>query len=285
MSHRHYSIKENEIPKINSRLLSISLSKDEKDWTSVLHTHPFTEIFFVLNGKGKFLFHREIRPIETGDLIIIPPYLEHTEQSIPGTPLQYYVLGIDGIAFQEEDQAPSPQIFCNFDNVAMIQDLFAQIYYEVKSENYGAELICQYLLEILILRILRTSRQLMPVSINTVRMTKECAQIKEYLDTNYAEHITLDTLTGLTHMNKYYMAHSFTKYTGLSPIQYLNQRRLEAACQLLRDTDLSISDIAGSTGFSSQSYFTQTFRKFYGITPIKYRHLHHEGGQLKSHTK
>ena len=214
MSHRHYSIKENEIPKINSRLLSISLSKDEKDWTSVLHTHPFTEIFFVLNGKGKFLFHREIRPIETGDLIIIPPYLEHTEQSIPGTPLQYYVLGIDGIAFQEEDQAPSPQIFCNFDNVAMIQDLFAQIYYEVKSESYGAELICQHLLEILILRILRTSRQLMPVSINTVRMTKECAQIKEYLDTNYAEHITLDTLTGLTHMNKYYMAHSFTKYTA-----------------------------------------------------------------------
>ena len=45
MSHRHYSIKENEILQINSRLLSISFSKDEKDWPSVLHTHPFTEIF------------------------------------------------------------------------------------------------------------------------------------------------------------------------------------------------------------------------------------------------
>ena len=114
MSHRHYSIKENELPKINSRLLSISLSKDERDWPSVLHTHPFTEIFFVLNGKGNFFFRRDIRPIETGDLIIIPPYLEHTEQSIPGTPLEYYVLGIDGIAFQEEDQSASAQIFCNF---------------------------------------------------------------------------------------------------------------------------------------------------------------------------
>ena len=274
MSHRHYSIKENEIPKINSRLLSISLSKDEKDWPSVLHTHPFTEIFFVLNGKGNFFFRRDIRPIETGDLIIIPPYLEHTEQSIPGTPLEYYVLGIDGIAFQEEDQSSTAQIFCNFDNVSLIRDLFAQIHYEMKSGGYGAELICQHLLEILILRILRSSRQLVPVSINTVRMTKECAQIKEYLDTNYAEHITLDTLTGLTHMNKSYMAHSFAKYTGLSPIQYLNRRRLEAACQLLRDTDLSVSDIAGSTGFSSQSYFTQTFRKFYGITPIRYRQDH-----------
>ena len=234
MSHRQYSIKENEIPKINSRLLSISLSKDEKDWPSVLHTHPFTEIFFVLNGKGNFFFRRDIRPIETGDLIIIPPYLEHTEQSIPGTPLEYYVLGIDGIAFQEEDQSSTAQIFCNFDNVSLIRDLFAQIHYEMKSEGYGAELICQHLLEILILRILRSSRQLVPVSINTVRMTKECAQIKEYLDTNYAEHITLDTLTGLTHMNKYYMAHSFAKYTGLSPIQYLNRRRLEAEVRFFR---------------------------------------------------
>ena len=111
-------------PKINSRLLSISLSKDEKDWPSVLHTHPFTEIFFVLNGKGNFFFRRDIRPIETGDLIIIPPYLEHTEQSIPGTPLEYYVLGIDGIAFQEEDQSSTAQIFCNFDNVSLIRDLF-----------------------------------------------------------------------------------------------------------------------------------------------------------------
>ena len=105
-------------------------------------------------------------------------------------------------------------------------------------------------------------------------MSKECAQIKEYLDTNYASHITLDTLTGLTHMNKYYMAHSFAKFTGLSPIQYLNRRRLEAACQLLTDTDYSVSDIANLTGFSSQSYFTQIFRKFYDVTPIRYRQSH-----------
>lgn len=283
MSHRHYSLKSIENLSMNSRLLSISLSKDEKDWSSVMHTHHFTEIFYVLNGKGNFLFHRDIHPIETGDLVIIPPYLEHTEQSIPGMPLEYYVLGIDGIAFQPRNGEVMAQVFCNFDNRALIADLFAQIYFEVKADRYGAEMICQHLLEILVLRILR-SQKLVPVSINTVRMTKECAQIKEYLDTNYAEHITLDTLTSLTHMNKYYMAHSFTKYTGLSPIQYLNQRRLETACQLLRDTDFSIAAISSQTGFSSQSYFTQSFRKCYGTTPIKYRQAHAQE-QLRSHTR
>ena len=86
MSHRHYSIKENEIPEIHPRLLSITLSRDEKDWPSVLHTHPFTEIFFVISGEGRFVFRQEIRTIQAGDLIIVPPYLDHTEQSLPDRP-------------------------------------------------------------------------------------------------------------------------------------------------------------------------------------------------------
>ena len=117
-----------------------------------------------------------------------------------------------------------------------------------------------------------------PVPFSSTYMTKECAQIKDYLDSNYADHITLDTLTELTHMNKYYMAHSFSKYTGQSPIQYLNNRRMEAACTLLTDTDYSISSISSSVGFSSQSYFTQAFRKKYGITPIRYRQVHAQSG-------
>jgi AraC-like DNA-binding protein/quercetin dioxygenase-like cupin family protein len=270
MGNRHYSVKSTDIQKLNAKLLSISLSKDEKDWQSVLHTHPFTELFYVVKGKGNFLFRDETYSINQGDLIIVPPYLEHTEQSIPGNPLEYYVLAIDGISFQAENEETSTQVFCNFSSSSFIIDLFEQMLYEVRSNEYGSNTICQNLLEILIIRITRI-QHLRPVPATSVRMTKECAQIKEYLDTNYAEHITLDSLTQLTHMNKYYMAHSFAKYTGLSPIQYLNERRLETACRLLKETDYSVSDISSQTGFSSQSYFTQIFRKKYGITPIKYR--------------
>ena len=196
--------------------------------------------------------------------------MEHTEQSTRNTPLQYYVIGLEGISFQPESGKGGVQVFCNFDNLSLISDLFAQMLYEVRNQSYGSDKICQNLLEVLILRIIR-SQHLIPVAISPTHMTKECAQIKEYLDANYADQITLDTLTELTHMNKYYMAHSFARYTGQSPIQYLNQRRLQAACTLLEDTDHSISSIAESVGFSSQSYFTQAFRKKYGTTPIRYR--------------
>ena len=271
MAHRQYSVKStSDSQKLNATLLSISLSKDEKDWKSLLHTHRFTELFYVVSGKGSFLFREATYPINPGDFVIIPPYIEHAEQSAAGSPLEYFVLAIDGVTFQPEGEQACTQLFCNFSSTPFITNLFEQMLYEVRNHEYGSDAICQKLLEILILKIIRT-QHVRPVPANSVRMTKECAQIKAYLDTNYADHITLDTLTGLTHMNKYYMAHSFTKYTGLSPIQYLNERRLEVACGLLTETDYSVSDIAASTGFSSQSYFTQIFRKKYGTTPIKYR--------------
>ncbi len=232
----------------------------------------------MVNGEGNFLFHDEKYHIRTGDLVIIPPYMEHTEQSIKGTPLEYYVIGVEGISFQPANKKTCVQVFCNFSNKSLIADLFAQMLYEVRNPSYGSDKICQDLLEILILRIVRY-QHVIPVPITSTYMTKECARIKEYLDINYSDPITLDTLTELTHMNKYYMAHSFAKYTGQSPIQYLNQRRMEAACTLLKDTDHSISSISSTVGFSSQSYFTQAFRKKYGMTPIKYRQQHADGSR------
>lgn len=271
MGHRHYSISNKDTSELNALLLSITLSKDEEDWQNILHTHPFTEIFYVVEGKGQFLFRDEPSfNIGKGDLIIVPPHSEHTEQSFAGSPLKYYVLEMDGIIFQTKDNSNYSYISCNFSSNDFIATLFDQMLYEVHNHAYGANTICQKLLEILILKIMRT-QHLQSVPAVARKMTKECAKIKEYLDTNYAEHITLDTLTALTHMNKYYMAHSFTKYTGLSPIQYLNEVRLETACRLLKTTDFPIADISSATGFSSQSYFTQSFRKKYGITPIKYR--------------
>ena len=270
MSHRQYSIQSPELEKLNAWLLSITFSKDEKDWKSVFHTHHFTELFFVVNGEGNFLFRDKTYRIKAGDLVIIPPYMEHTEQSIKGTPLEYYVIGVDGVSFQHTDDQTNVQVFCNFSNKSLIADLLGQMLYEVRNPAYGSDKICQNLLEILLLRIIRY-QHVIPVPLTSTYMTKECARIKEFLDSNYSEHITLDTLTELTHMNKYYMAHSFAKYTGKSPIQYLNQRRMEAACTLLKDTDHSIASISSSVGFSSQSYFTQAFRKKYSMTPIKYR--------------
>lgn len=66
MSNRHYPVKETDIRKLNSKLLSISYAKDEGDWTNILHTHHFTELLLVVDGKGSFLFGTEKPPHQAG---------------------------------------------------------------------------------------------------------------------------------------------------------------------------------------------------------------------------
>ena len=91
---------------------------------------------------------------------------------------------------------------------------------------------------------------------------------------NYAQNITLDSLADITHINKFYLAHSFTECIGQSPISYLNERRLAACKELLTSSNLSVTQIANSAGFSSQSYFSQIFNKKVGMSPRQYRKLY-----------
>ena len=65
----------------------------------------------------------------------------------------------------------------------------------------------------------------------------------------------------------------FYEYVGTSPINYLMETRLAASKELLLSSSRSIAEVASSTGFSSQSYFSQIFRKNTGMSPLQYRKL------------
>ena len=65
--------------------------------------------------------------------------------------------------------------------------------------------------------------------------------------------------------------HTFSREFGISPINYLISRRIAESKHLLGETDHSLSQIAHMLGFSSPSYFSQSFRKLEGISPMEYR--------------
>ena len=75
----------------------------------------------------------------------------------------------------------------------------------------------------------------------------------------------------MTHINKYYLAHAFQKEYNISPINYLLRRRISESKALLASTDHSLTQISELVGFSSPSYFSQSFRRLEGISPIEYR--------------
>ncbi|KRN99392.1 AraC family transcriptional regulator [Companilactobacillus kimchiensis] len=93
----------------------------------------------------------------------------------------------------------------------------------------------------------------------------------EYIDSNLDKRLTLDQVSSKVYLSDYYFSKLFKRETGLSFSVYLNARKIQKAMILLKESDKSINDISANLGFTRLSYFSQTFKKYTGYAPTKYR--------------
>ncbi|MDF2722598.1 MAG: AraC family transcriptional regulator, partial [Paenibacillus sp.] len=101
-------------------------------------------------------------------------------------------------------------------------------------------------------------------------------KLMRYMEASYAEPIDLSDLAGRVHLNASYIVRAFKHETGVTPMQYLNKLRLDAAICFLRHTDMRVQQIAESTGFNSIHYFSRLFKSKYGASPQQWRLTHQE---------
>lgn len=269
MSSRHYKISDKEYKTLDSRLLYVAESRYERDWNNTPHSHHFTELFFILQGKGTFSIADQSFPIHEHDLIIINSNLSHTELSDSNEPLSYIVLAVDHLEFQD-DSNKGYALYTLAQRREEIAFYFKSILWEARNRGENYEIICQNLFQVLIYKLIRDVQTNLVVS-PSKKTTQECRFVEQYLNEHFKEDISLQTLSELTYLNKYYLAHVFKNYKGISPINYLIQVRIKEAKHLLETTDYSVAKIASLIGFSSQSYFSQAFRKETTMTPNEYR--------------
>ena len=98
-----------------------------------------------------------------------------------------------------------------------------------------------------------------------------CSKVLNYIKNNLEQDITLESLTELVHLDKNYLVRLFKDTYGQTPIKMLILLRMERACDLITNTNMTISDIAAACGYTSASYFTAEYKKHFGITPLKQR--------------
>lgn len=276
MSHQHYAFTLPQEPDIRSsvKLRNAASARYGGDWSSIPHTHSYTELFYVVGGDGQFRIDGDLFPVHSNQLIIVNPNIVHTEVSYEDHPLEYIVVGVEGpeLSMQGEHDGR----FCIFSvpESAPILSNMRSILLEMQKRQFGYEAVCQAYTELLIIHLLRSSNFSVAESSSEVPMNSQCVSVRHFIESHYKEHLTLDQLAEEAKVNKYYLAHAFKREYGMPPINYLITCRIKEGKRLLVETSMSLSQISGILGFSSPSYFSQAFRRSENISPMEYRKLH-----------
>ncbi|MEL7159363.1 MAG: AraC family transcriptional regulator [Bacteroidota bacterium] len=100
---------------------------------------------------------------------------------------------------------------------------------------------------------------------------RQRADFREVIEANLYQNLHLEELATLTHLSLSSFKREFKRQYACPPARYIRQRRLERAAQLLRTTDLRVSDVAFDCGFNDLAHFSKTFLKAYGKPPSKMR--------------
>ena len=186
----------------------------------------------------------------------------------------FYIVDGEG-QFQINDKLFTVQAgsFCIYtfkeDNDVLV--CMRKILREMQNRESSFQILCQAYMDIIVVQLMRNaSVSAVPIH-SRLPANRQCATVKRYIDHHYKENITLDQLAEKVSITKYYMVHAFKREYGVSPINYIINCRIKEGKRLLAETDLSLSQIAAILGFSSSSYFSQTFRNAEGTSPTEYR--------------
>lgn len=235
------------------------------------HFHEYYVIGFIESGRRYLSCKNKKYAIEPGDLLLFNPGDNHTCEQCDGKTLDYRCINIQRETMSDTvleitGQAYLPyfteQVVFHSELVSLLKELHLMIMQEDK--DFRKEEMFFFLLEQLIEEY---TEQGMPSS-----KSEQSTQIKDicdFLEQNYMNNITLDNLSNLTGLSKYYLLRSFTKQKGISPYSYLETIRIDKAKKLLEQGILPI-DAALQTGFADQSHFSNFFKKYIGLTPRQY---------------
>lgn len=237
------------------------------------HWHEEFHLCLIEQGTGQMFYRGAFHETHAGSLFIVHPGELHSNAATHPLGCTFRTLNVSPATLQrallyvsDSQQMlpffPTP-IICDRDLLASFQSTHAS--FEVSASQLERETL---LFELLIKLISRHGE-------NRVAMTKagkEPEAIKlarQYLEENYAENISLETLARLTHLSPFHLNRVFSKAMGLPPHAFQTQVRLLKARKFLAQGK-TISEATYDTGFADQSHFTRHFKRIFGFTPSNF---------------
>lgn len=255
------------------------------DFPSVaLHWHKSMEIIFVKKGTGRIQTGRNMQEARSGDIFVMPPGTLHAIYAAAGYNMEY-----ENIIFEVEFLGGGAADVCDKEYLVPLASgqllqpaVFSPVdagYKQISACLRRAEELCSarergYELGVkaALLELLLYLLRMCPEA--PERDTPDMERLKRVLqriEQDYAKPLTVPDMAAVCGCSSSHFMRWFKRMTGTSPLAYLNERRLAAAAENLRETDDKILVIAENAGFENLSNFNRQFKKRYGVTPRAYR--------------
>jgi AraC family transcriptional regulator len=230
--------------------------------TDVRHQHPHAQIIIVLDGAWTDDSHGDVRILHYGDLLFYPAEVVHTHTAAADTEVILIDLTpalISEVAALYGNRARTLQF--SFD---ALEGLPERIATEIHRNDPLTPHIVDCLLRLMLALGARAVEQ-------SAAATPWLSRALSYVEAHLAEPISVTDLAAIACVSESKFTRAFRDFTGNSPAAYIRTRRLCVAARLLRQTQLSIHEVAASTGFYDQAHFSRVFKASERLTPLEYR--------------
>lgn len=261
----------------------ISIQSGRKNLV-VPHYHTSYEFLKVSQGELNFSLDDNEFALYEGDIVICPSFSIHSATANDDSTR---TLGIvtEKLYYGDKDINSRMMISLNSSELKERQliipknhpdnEKLTSLFEDIKTEKYEQNpLFNLYITSLVNQASLIIARHFNLLG-NTTSITNESSILYaiEYIKSHCTEKITLDDLSRISKMSKFYFARKFKEFTGSSPMDYVIKTRVSYALNLINTTDLSMTEISEKSGFCSVNYFNKTIKEITGYPPYTYKKL------------
>lgn len=230
-------------------------------------------VHVILSGKGFFTLNGQTYTLKKGQgFLIFPGEVVHYKAD-SNHPWTYSWVGFHGlkagIILKKSGLTLQTPIF-NYGEEGPLTQSLTQLVAAARNEK-TPELMLTGFLYLFLSHLMENYRQSESEKNRAVRSDKYVSRAVEYIEKNYVGELSVEGLSKYLKIDRSYLSSLFSKHLGLSPREFIISFRMDKACDLLKNPQLSIGDVARSVGYEDPLQFSKTFRKTKGEPPLSYR--------------
>lgn len=223
-------------------------------------------LFYVAKGKEHFYLDKEI-VADAGSFIFFRPFEKQEHIYLENETGEFYYVHFNAPADFDLFGFESSTVY-NTKPGTGVRDIFEEIISELQTKQPAYEMICvSKLFNVISLLIRKTEKESAPRG----GYFDKISFVIQSMNKEYQNNHTLDEYAKMCNMSKFHFLRIFKDITGISPLEYRNNIRLDHAKELLEDTTIPINEIGRRVGYSSDTYFCDAFKSKVGVSPSQYR--------------